>query len=100
VLAYSASHAIIIGDASPEGTSMRDRYPHPSQQPLLPLTMVVSVVIGVLFLRIGGQYAKFGAGFAFAWFLVSFALYGLAWLLRDHAEWRESRRSTTTIDAD
>ncbi|GIF02399.1 hypothetical protein Ari01nite_98630 [Paractinoplanes rishiriensis] len=53
---------------------MRDRYPHPSQQPLLPLTMVVCVVIGVLFLRVGGQYAKFGAGFAFAWFLVSFAL--------------------------
>jgi hypothetical protein len=77
-----------------------DRYPHPSQQPLLPLTMAVSVVIGVLFLRAGGQYAKFGAGFAFAWFLVSFALYGLAWLLRDHAEWRESQRSTSAMDAD
>ncbi|MCU7730667.1 hypothetical protein ODJ79_43720 [Actinoplanes sp. KI2] len=76
---------------------MRDRYPHPSRQPLLPLTMVVAVVIGVLFLRGGGQYAKVGAGFAFAWFLVSFTLYGLAWLLRDLAEWRESRSST--IDA-
>jgi hypothetical protein len=40
---------------------MRERYPHPSQQPLLPLTMVVSVVVGVLSLRVGGQYAKFGA---------------------------------------
>jgi hypothetical protein len=97
---YPACHAIIIGDGSPEGTSMRDRYPHPSQQPLLPLTMVVSVLIGVLFLRVGGQHAKGGAGFAFAWFLVSFAPYGLAWLLRDHAEWRESRRRTSTIDAD
>lgn len=79
---------------------MRDRYPHPSQQPLLPLAMVVAVSFGVLFLRVGGQYARFGAGFAFAWFLVSFALYGLAWLLRDHAEWRESRRSTSTSDPD
>jgi hypothetical protein len=79
---------------------MRDRYPHPSQQPLLPLTMVVSIVIGGLFLRVGGQYAKFGAGFAFAWFLTSFALYSLAWLLRDHAEWRDSQRSASTIDAD
>ena len=97
---WLASCATIIGYGSLEGTSMRDRYPHPSQQPLLPLTMVVSVVIGVLFLRVGGQHAKFGAGFAFAWFLVSFALYGLAWLLRDHAEWRESRRNANTIGAD
>jgi hypothetical protein len=35
-----------------------------------------------------------------AGFLISFALYGLAWLLRDHAEWRESRRITTTVDAE
>jgi hypothetical protein len=57
---YRASHAIIIDDSSSEGTSMHERYPHPSRQPLLPLTMVVSVVLGVLFLRVGGQYAKFG----------------------------------------
>jgi hypothetical protein len=79
---------------------MRDRHPHPSQQPILPLIMVVSVALGILLLRVGGQYAKFGAGFAFAWFLVTFALYGLAWLLRDHAEWWESRRSPDTVDAD
>jgi hypothetical protein len=63
------------------------------------MTMVLAVVTGVLLLRGGGQYAKFGAGFAFAWFLVSFALYGLAWLLRDHAEWRESRRSMSAAGA-
>jgi hypothetical protein len=79
---------------------MRERYPHPSQQPLLPLTMVVAVVTGAIFLRVGGQYAKFGAGFAFAWFLVSFVLYGFAWILRDHAEWRESQPSASAIDAD
>jgi len=33
-------------------------------------------------------------------FAVSFALYGLAWLLRDLAEWRESQRSTSATDAD
>jgi hypothetical protein len=79
---------------------MRERYPHPSQQPLLPLTMVVSVVIGVLCLRVGGQHAKLGAGFAFAWFLASFVLYSFAWILRDHAEWRESRRSMTPTHTD
>jgi hypothetical protein len=79
---------------------MRERHPHPSQQPLLPLTMVVSVAVGVLFLRVGGRYAEFGAGFAFAWFLVAFALYGSAWLLRDHAEWRQSHRSGSPSGAD
>jgi hypothetical protein len=79
---------------------MRERYPHPSQQPLLPLTMALSVVMGALFLRFGGQYATFGAGFAFAWFLVSFALYSLAWILRDYAEWLASRRSESPIDAE
>jgi hypothetical protein len=79
---------------------VRERFPHPSQQPLLPLTMAVSVVVGFLFLRFGGQYATFAAGFAFAWFLVSFALYGVAWILRDLAEWRESRRAEILIDAD
>lgn len=79
---------------------MRERHPHPSQQPLLPLTMVVSVVVGVLFLRAGGEYAKFGAGFAFAWFLISFALYAIAWTFRDQAEWLESRRDARSLDAD
>jgi hypothetical protein len=68
-----------------------DRHPHPSQQPLLPLTMLVSVVLGVIFLRMDGKYSALGAAFAFGWFLVSFGLYGYAWILRDHGEWLESQ---------
>jgi len=79
---------------------MRERHPHPSQQPLLPLTMALSAVLGVLLLRFGGQYAALGAGFAFAWFLVSFTLYSLAWILRDYAEWLESRRSESPFDGE
>jgi hypothetical protein len=69
---------------------MRERFPHPSRQPLLPLTMVVALVIGVWFLHSDSPHATLGAGFAFAWFLVSFAVYAVAWILRDHAEWQQS----------
>jgi len=62
--------------------------------------MALSVMLGVLLLRFGGRYAVFGAGFAFAWFLVSFTLYGLAWILRDYAEWLESRRSESLFDGE
>ena len=74
---------------------MGERHPHPSKQPLLPLTMVLSLALGVRALRLGGRYATFGAGFAFAWFLLCFALYSLSWIQRDHAEWLESRRNET-----
>ena len=72
--------------------AVRDRHPHPSQQPLLPLTMIVAVLVGVISLRLDGKYSALGAAFAFAWFLVAFALYGFAWILRDNGEWLESRR--------
>lgn len=71
---------------------VRDRHPHPSQQPLLPLTMVVAVVVGLICLGVDGKYSAVGAAFAFGWFLVSFALYGYAWILRDNGEWLEARR--------
>jgi hypothetical protein len=79
----------------PEGSAVRERHPHPSQQPLLPLVMVVSVLAGVISLRVDGKHSALLATFAFAWFLVSFALYGYAWILRDNGEWRESRRDRT-----
>jgi hypothetical protein len=69
-----------------------DRYPHPSRQPLLPLVMLVSVILGVIILRVDGKYSALGAAFAFAWFLVSFALYGYAWILRDNSDRLESER--------
>ena len=71
---------------------MDQRHPHPSKQPVLPLVMVVSLVLGVVVLRVDGKYSALGAAFAFAWFLTSFALYWYAWIQRDNAEWLESRR--------
>ena len=79
---------------------MHERYPHPSQQPMLPLIMAVSLVTGLVCLRFGGRHATFGAGFSFAWFLVSFTLYSLAWILRDYAEWLESRRGVSPVDTE
>ena len=54
--------------------------------------MVVAVLVGVVSLRTDGKYSALVASFAFVWFLVAFALYGLAWILRDNGEWLESRR--------
>ncbi len=54
--------------------------------------MLVSLVVGLISLRVGGRYSALGAGFAFAWFLVAFALHAYAWILRDHNEWLQSRR--------
>ena len=75
---------------------MRDRHPHPSQQPLLPLTMAVSVVIAFISIRADGKYSGLVAGFAFAWFLVAFALYCYAWILRDDRAWLESRNDRSS----
>ena len=71
---------------------MHDRYPHPSKQLLLPLTMVVSLAVGLVILHVDGKYSVLGAAFAFAWFLVAFALYGYAWILRDNSEWSQRNR--------
>lgn len=57
--------------------------------------MVVSVVAGVISLGVDGKHSTLVATFAFAWFLVAFALYGYAWILRDNGEWRDSRRDRT-----
>jgi len=50
----------------PEGSAVRERHPHPSQQPLLPLVMVVSVLAGVISLRVDGKHSALLATFAFA----------------------------------
>jgi ATP/ADP translocase len=75
---------------------VRDRHPHPSQQPLLPLTMLVSLVVGLICLRVDGKYSALCAVFAFAWFLVAFALHAYAWILRDNSEWLDSRRDQSS----
>ena len=54
--------------------------------------MLVSLVVGLICLKVDGRYSALGAAFAFAWFLVAFALHAYAWILRDNNEWLESRR--------
>jgi hypothetical protein len=79
-----------------KGMLVRDRHPHPSRQPLLPLTMVVAVVVGLICVGVDSKYSAIGAAFAFGWFLVSFALYGYAWIQRDNKEWLEARRDQSS----
>ncbi|HLL68425.1 MAG TPA: hypothetical protein VK453_22330 [Micromonosporaceae bacterium] len=52
----------------------------------------MAVVVGLSCVRVDAKYSALGAAFAFAWFLISFALYSYAWILRDNQEWLEAQR--------
>ncbi len=69
---------------------MERRHPHPSAGPVLPLIMILSFLATFGFLRSNADRAVPAACFAFALFLVSFALYTYTWLHREHTLWRES----------
>ncbi|MEH0937318.1 hypothetical protein [Micromonospora psammae] len=62
---------------------------HPSERPLLPGLMLLSLCLA-------GVSSTAGAGFAvvvfLAIFLVFFGVWWLGWLLRGHELWREERR--------
>lgn len=91
-MAYGPVDMIMTTQNAQKGPTLPDRHPHPSKQLLLPLAMLVSLVVGLICLRMDGKYSALGAAFAFAWFLVAFALLTYAWILRDNGEWLESRR--------
>ncbi|MGW5668442.1 hypothetical protein [Micromonospora sp. NPDC003776] len=77
---------------------MPDPHKHPVEQPAFRSLMVSSLFLGVVLLVCAAQP---GAGsrflsaitvLVFAIFVVSFGLYWLAWVLREHELWREGRR--------
>jgi hypothetical protein len=69
---------------------VKQPHPHPSERPLLPLLMVVTFLAALVLLRFDWKHSALAAGFAFAWFLTSFALYGYTWLQREHDTWRQA----------
>jgi hypothetical protein len=71
---------------------MESRYPHPSEGPVLPLLMIATFLATVVFLRTDAEHSVLAACFAFAWFLVAFALQAYTWLHREHALWLAARR--------
>ncbi|MFG3418196.1 hypothetical protein [Micromonospora sp. NPDC048063] len=79
---------------------MADPPKHPVEQPVFRSLMLTSLLLGVVFVC-AGQSVSDGsflsgvmllAALFFAIFVVSFGLYWLAWVLREHELWREGRQ--------
>ncbi|MFG2057839.1 hypothetical protein ACGFI9_27840 [Micromonospora sp. NPDC048930] len=73
---------------------------HPVEQPVFRSLMLTSLFLGVVFVCAAQSSANrnflYGvtlvAALFFAIFVVSFGLYWLAWVLREHELWREGRQ--------
>ncbi|MCW3843924.1 hypothetical protein ONA70_27890 [Micromonospora yasonensis] len=81
-----------------EGALMPDPPKHPVEQPAFRSMMLTSLFLGIVLLICAAEGGA-SSGFLsivmvlmFAIFLISFGLYWLAWMLREHEIWREGRR--------
>ncbi|MGK5674090.1 hypothetical protein ACSNOB_14750 [Micromonospora sp. URMC 106] len=80
---------------------MADPPKHPVEQPVFRSLMLTSLFFGVVFVCAaqGVSNRSFLSGVTllavlfFAIFVISFGLYWLAWVLREHELWREGRQS-------
>lgn len=68
---------------------------HPVDQPVFRSLMVTALVLGTAALLCFGESPSVFLGavatLLFACFVVSFGLYWLAWVLREHELWRDGR---------
>jgi uncharacterized membrane protein YGL010W len=64
----------------------------------LEVVMVITFIMTVVFLCIDWAEAHLAALMSFAWFLVSFTLYFVTWLVHGHAVWLRSRDSVGEVD--
>ncbi|MER7331218.1 MULTISPECIES: hypothetical protein [unclassified Micromonospora] len=77
---------------------MADPPKHPVEQPALRSLMLTSLVLAAALLVCGAQpgassrFLNAITALFFAVFVVTFGLYWLAWVLREHELWREGRR--------
>ncbi|MER7439606.1 hypothetical protein [Micromonospora avicenniae] len=77
---------------------MPDPHKHPVEQPTFRSLMATSLFLGVVLLVCAarpGASSRFLSVITmlfFAIFVVSFGLYWLAWVLREHELWREGRQ--------
>jgi hypothetical protein len=65
---------------------------HPYQRSApLQVVMLLTFIMTIFFLKFDGwDGAHLAAAMSFAWFLVSFTLFMVAWLLHGHASWQNS----------
>ena len=66
----------------------------------LQFVMVVSFIMTFVFLGADWAEGRLAALMSFAWFLVSFALYVVSWLLHGHALWRSGLEDAGDIEVD
>lgn len=77
---------------------MPDPPKHPAEQPAFRSMMLTSAFLGAVLLVCASQPSTSSSFLTavtilmFAIFLISFGLYWLAWMLREHEIWREGRR--------
>jgi len=73
---------------------MADPPKHPVEQPVFRSLMLASLFLAVALLVCGANsnFLTTLTVLFFAIFVVSFGLYWLAWVLREHELWREGRR--------
>ncbi|MEU2610232.1 hypothetical protein ABZ570_01385 [Micromonospora sp. NPDC007271] len=69
---------------------------HPVEQPVFRSLMLTSLFLGVVLLALNESpssgFVSVAALVLLAVFVVSFGLYWLAWVLREHELWREGRQ--------
>ncbi|HEX5595059.1 MAG TPA: hypothetical protein VFX61_03415 [Micromonosporaceae bacterium] len=69
---------------------------HPVEQPVFRSLMLTSLFLGVVLLALNeppsNSFVSVAALVLLAVFVVSFGLYWLAWMLREHELWREGRQ--------
>ncbi len=75
---------------------------HPASRPVVPMLMLLSLVLAVVFISMDDLSAGFSlidlaSVLSIACFVVLFGVYWLAWLLREHELWRERRRQAPTV---
>ena len=76
-------------------------HPYERSSPLQFLIMVITFIMTAVFLNIDNSPgARLAALMSFAWFLISFTVYMVAWLLHGHAQWRSSLDNAGQVELD
>jgi hypothetical protein len=77
-----------------------NEHPYERSTPLQ-FIMVITFIMTFILLNIDNSVgARLAALMSFAWFLVTFTLYTVTWLLHGHVRWRSSLDNTSQVERD